>query len=149
MRIALAATAAAAVLAVSGQSYAQTNPILAPTAEPAISEAFSGGRLFFEAPSDFSNYTLRVSGPNGYFGQVFSERSVPSLRLADHGTLEDGLYTYEITASTGEIAPRPASDLGLNNGRSAEARPTLGMSQSGSFRVANGQVVVLDPSVTE
>lgn len=129
-----------------------TAPVLAQSADVArveIQEEFAGSRLSFDSVSGLSNYTLRVSGPNGYFGQVYSDRTAPSFRLADHGDVEDGLYTYEITAATSVYAPRPASEMGLDNGRSAEARPRVGTSRSGSFRVVNGQILELDPSVTE
>jgi hypothetical protein len=115
-----------------------------------IEEDFSGTRLSFSADSALSNFTLNVSGPDDYYGQIFSARVVPSFRLADHGSVPDGIYRYQITAATPERVRRASPRPDGADGREPGAGPGfVGMSQSGSFRVVNGRILELDPTVEE
>lgn len=115
-----------------------------------ISEEFSGTRLAFTADSALSNFTLTVSGPEGYRGEVYSERVAPSFRLADHGSVPDGMYHWEITAATPERA-RMASSMPVGaDGREGVSGPGfIGTSHSGSFHVVNGRILELDPLAEE
>jgi hypothetical protein len=118
--------------------------------DASFEERFSGTRLNFNVESSLSNFTLRVTGPDGYHGQVFSARSAPSYRLGDYGTVADGLYYYEMTAATTQTARMATPPVAGANGRSGQARPgTIGTATSGSFRVANGQILILDSSASE
>ncbi|WP_291844250.1 hypothetical protein [Maricaulis sp.] len=117
-----------------------------------VREEFSGTRLGFVADSSLYNFTLTVSGPNAYYGQVFSARTVPTFRLADNGDVPDGLYTYSLTAAT-PIARPAAASAGLENadgrGPNARRQAAMGVSHTGNFRVANGRILELDASAVE
>jgi hypothetical protein len=118
--------------------------------DASFEERFSGSRLNFNVESSLSNFTLRVSGPDGYHGQVFSARSAPSLRLGDYGNVPDGLYYYEMTAATTQQVRSATAPVAGADGRPAHARPgNIGTATSGSFRVANGQILILDSSASE
>lgn len=143
-RLAILAMAAGSALVFSSVGEAQS----APSAQ--MEEQFAGTRLSFAPNPDLSNFTLRVTGPDGYAGQVFSPRVVPSFRLADHGSVPDGLYTYEITAATRERVRRASPMQASANGRAPGAGTGfVGMSQSGSFRVVNGRILELDRDAEE
>ena len=141
----IAAGALATCVAVpAGISLAQSAPATH------VEEAFSGSRLVFNGGTGLSNFTLRVAGPDGYQGEVYSARVLPTLRLEDHGRVPDGLYTYELTAATQERAvvasPRPSG----SDGRPASAGVGfVGVSQNGSFRVADGRIVEIDQAAVE
>lgn len=110
-----------------------------------LSARFAGGRIYFESNPAYFNFTVSVSGPDGYFGQVFSERRAPSFRLSDHGSVEDGLYRFEITAATQELNRQASREPAGYNGRdSRNTQARVGVSFAGSFRVENGQVRVYD-----
>ncbi|WP_417476830.1 hypothetical protein [Maricaulis sp.] len=115
-----------------------------------FTEQFIGSRLSFTTDPGLSNYTLTVTGPDGYHGQIESARVAPTFRLADFGSVPDGLYSYEMTAATTEqqvLATPPVSGA---DGRSGRTRPALvGTSMSGSFRVVNGQILQMDPAASE
>jgi hypothetical protein len=121
-----------------------------PAAQPGLTEQFVGSRLSFSVDSSLSNFTLRVTGPNGYHGEVQSARVAPSFRLADFGSVPDGLYTYEMTAATAEQQVLATPSVPGADGRSGRARPALvGTSMTGAFRVVNGQILQMDPSASE
>ena len=147
----------AAVLAVSAL-IGFSGPVLAQsfrsgpveTAQPAFEPQLAGGRVAFSASPGLSNYTLRVTGPGNYTAERFSERRAPSLRLADFGELEDGLYRWSISAATSQIERRVGAEELARNGRSgSSANLYVGRQMSGSFHVRNGQIVQIDPSATE
>jgi|TARA_R110002073_G_scaffold34954_1_gene102900 hypothetical protein len=113
-------------------------------------EQFIGSRLSFRTDPSLSNYTLRVTGPDGYQGQVQSARVAPTFRLADFGSVPDGLYTYEMTAATTERQVLATPPVAGADGRSGRATPGLiGTSMTGSFRVVNGQILQMDPAASE
>ena len=88
--------------------------------------------------------SIRVTGPQGFAAAVQGS-SLQSAR-----GLPDGLYRYEITATTGTGVPRlPSNDSGLNNGRdNAAAQRDSGRYTAvvdyGVFRIVGGQVVSAD-----
>lgn len=106
-------------------------------------ERFSGGRLSFIPRAGLSNFTLRVTGPDGYQGQVFSARVAPVFRLADHGSVPDGWYTYEISA-----AMRETRRIATGEDRPAQAG-FIGVSQNGRFQIINGRIAPPDTDQTE
>jgi len=115
-----------------------------------IQENFSGTRLNFETASTLTNFSLTVTGPDGYVGEVFSARVAPSLRLGDHGAISDGLYMYQVTAATDVQAQMASPTIPGSDGRSPHARPgMIGTSKSGTFQVVNGQIFEFDQAVTE
>jgi hypothetical protein len=113
-------------------------------------ERFSGSRLTFAPRAGLSNFTLTVAGPDSYRGQVFSARVAPTFRLADHGSVPDGRYTYEITAATTERRQMASLPPAGADGREGPARPGfVGVSQTGRFLVENGRIVPFDAALTE
>lgn len=120
------------------------------TVGQAFQERFSGTRLSFTPQAGLSNFTLRVSGPEGYEGQVFSARVAPTFRLGDHGTVVDGRYSYEITAATQQRQSRANLPAAGSNGRDGVSRaPLVGVSQNGRFQVVNGRITPFDSEATE
>ncbi|WP_417490562.1 hypothetical protein [Maricaulis sp.] len=142
-----AATVVAAASLASGAALAQQARI---AGQGGYNEQFVGTRLSFSVDPSLSNFTLRVSGPNGYNGEVQSARVAPTFRLGDFGSVPDGLYTYEMTAATNErqvLATPPVAGANGRDGRQQVAR--IGTSMTGSFRVVNGQILQLDPAASE
>jgi len=67
---------------------------------------------------------------------------VPPVDLRRLGAVQDGVYTYHLTAATDE---RVNSHDQLDNGRDARASaPLKSVATSGSFRVQGGQIVKPD-----
>lgn len=100
---------------------------------------FHGTSIAFSAKNVSRNTTVTVSGPNGFHAHQFSEVGMPSIDLYKAGKVTDGVYHYEITTAVGKLVL--FTDSG-NNGRgennSHYARK--GVTQSGHFRVVNGQI---------
>ncbi|WP_323760976.1 hypothetical protein [Maricaulis sp.] len=115
-----------------------------------ISVRLAGTRLYFEGEPSFFNYSVRVTGPNGYVGEVFSARRAPSFRLSDHGAVDDGVYRYEVTAATGDVVQHSSPHSRRANGREASAQvPRIGIASDGSFRVVNGQIFASSEAESE
>lgn len=132
---------------ISAAAVAQ-QPRLAPVS--GHTEQFIGSRLSFTVDPTLSNFTLRVLGPDGYYGQVESARVAPTFRLTDFGSVPDGLYRYEMTAATSEQRVLATPPVAGADGRTGRARPALvGTSMTGSFRVVNGQILQMDPAASE
>lgn len=136
------------VLMTVGGAHGQAQSV---AADAGLSARYAGSRIYFDADPTYFNITVSVSGPNGYYGQVFSERRAPSIRLADFGSVVDGIYRFEMTAATQVYAAEPSSRAPAgHNGREPTAqRPREGVSFTGSFRVQNGQVLVFDDADQE
>jgi len=143
--------AASALIVLSGPVSAQSfrsGPV--ESAQPAFEPQLTGGRVAFNAVPGLSNYTLRVTGPGNYSAERYSERRAPSLRLADYGDLEDGIYRWSLSAATSQIERRVGAEELARNGRTGtSANLYVGREMSGSFQVRNGQIVPIDRSVTE
>jgi hypothetical protein len=143
--------AASALIVLSGPVSAQSfrsGPV--ESAQPAFEPQLTGGRVAFNAAPGLSNYTLRVTGPGNYSAERYSERRAPSLRLADYGDLEDGIYRWSLSAATSQIERRVGAEELARNGRTGtSANLYVGREMSGSFQVRNGQIVPIDQSVTE
>jgi len=131
-----------------GGAVGQTQSV---AADVGLSARYAGSRIYFDADPTYSNITVSVSGPDGYHGQVYSERRAPSFRLADFGEVADGLYRFEITAATQVYATDQSSrePAGYNGRAPTAQRPREGVSFTGSFRVENGQVLVFDDADQE
>lgn len=146
-----AVLAASAFIVFSGSVSAQSfrsGPV--ESAAPAFEPQLSGGRVAFNAVPGLSNYTLRVTGPGNYTAERHSERRAPSLRLADYGELEDGIYRWSLSAATSQIERRVGAEELARNGRSGtSANLYVGRQMSGSFQVRDGQIIPVDQSVTE
>jgi hypothetical protein len=94
----------------------------------------------FDLKGDYSNVTLSVVGPGGFHASAFSRSGAPSIDLRRHGAVEDGTYTYQLTAATGEkVKVRTRSDDGRASGMARE--PYKGVAMSGTFQVKDGAIV--------
>ena len=104
--------------------------------------SISGGQLQVQSSKSMSNKTLTVSGPNGYSATSFSTSGSPSASMSKNGAMADGLYKWQLTGSTSEMVP--SSKSGMNNGRGDAERAMVNKStsESGTFRVLNGSVVM-------
>lgn len=113
----------------------------------AADPAFGGTTLSAKPSVKMSNMTMTVTGPNGYHAKSFSQSQAPFMSLAQNGSLEDGLYNWELTGATSQRVE--ANPMGLNNGRGDAARQFAykSMTESGSFRVVNGSIVAPDGTV--
>jgi hypothetical protein len=110
------------------------------------SEQFAGTTVGFELKGGpFSHVTLSISGPNDFHASAFSRRGAPSLNLRSFGAVEDGRYTYQLTAATDEkLKIRTTLDDGRDPRTAAE--PLKGVSTSGTFNVRGGEIVKRDIS---
>ena len=126
--------------------------VSAPAVADDVRVELSGTRVSLDQSTarGLSNFTLRVSGPDGYIAEVFSRSAAPSLRLTDFGQLPDGRYVYELTAATQQTQRQVGRLRSGENGRSGVAQaPRVGMQQDGYFVVQNGRIVQFDPTETE
>ena len=74
-------------------------------------------QIGFDPGGTYSNYTLTVTGPNGFHASASSKSDVPAIDLRQIGTFDDGTYHYQLTASTDEKVPiRNALDNGRKGG---------------------------------
>ena len=98
-----------------------------------------GSEVRFSLGSDYTNATLSVSGPNGYYAKTFVKTGSPSLDLIKTGGTGDGVYTYELTVMTSktQLNKNP-----LDNGRGGvdETVTPVGVTTSGVFHVKNGAI---------
>lgn len=144
-QIVLAAVSTAVMLAstVAAQAASTAN-------DDGLSYRFSGTRIFFDANSDLFNFSVRVTGPNEYVGQVFSQRRPPSFRLGDHGDIADGVYQFEISAASRQSRRQVSAAMMRSNGRDNSNQQAFdGTQTAGSFRVVNGQILVMDETEGE
>jgi hypothetical protein len=110
------------------------------------SEQFAGTTVGFELKGGpFSNVTLSVAGPDNFHASASARRGAPTIDLRRFGPVEDGRYTYQLTAATAE---REKIRARLDNGRDARAdiEPLKGVSTSGTFNVQRGEIVKRDTS---
>jgi hypothetical protein len=136
-----AASSVAAILAVciSSPGWAQE---MKPT------KKFSETQIAIDPGAAFSNYTLTVTGPNGFHASASSRSEVPSIDLRRIGAFDDGTYHYQLTVSTSERVP--VRDT-LDNGRGGKRPETMAgsVSTSGVFQVKGGSIVKSDPGERE
>ena len=100
----------------------------------------------FEPAGKYSNYTLTVTGPNGFQASASSKSDAPSIDLRRFGTFDDGIYHYQLTASTDEkVLVRNA----LNNGRDGGSTRLRSAAKSGQFQVKDRAIVQFDPTARE
>lgn len=129
-----------AVIAIAALGLLAAAPASAETLR--ASEQFTATRLAFSVEGSYTNYTLSVSGPQGYYAQAHGARSVPTLRLADYGEVPDGQYSYLLTAATDRYQEQVSQASRLDNGRDqATTRPRVGVAMSGSFQVRDGRIL--------
>ena len=109
---------------------------------------FGDTQVGFAPAAPYTNFTLSVSGPNGFQASASAQREVPTIDLRRFGGFDDGMYNFEVTASTDEKLPvRTALDNGRDSGPSTSVLKSV--SASGVFHVAGGTITKFDPSVPE
>jgi hypothetical protein len=110
-------------------------------------QRFSETQVSFDLKGAYSNLTLTVTGPNGLHAVASSKSGSPMVDLKRLSAIDDGIYRYNLTASTDEKVPERS---GLDNGRRARADAMLkSVSASGLFQVKDGTIVKFDPSARE
>ncbi len=82
-------------------------------------EKLGGTKVGFLLKDLLGNATLTVSGPDSYHASAFSKSGALAIDLGESGRVEDGLYTYQITAATADLATVRTP---LNNGRDKEPK---------------------------
>ena len=111
-------------------------------------QKFTDTEIGFEVTGPYSNLTLTVTGPNGINARAHSRTGSPLIDLRKIGTVDDGQYNYQLTASTDDKIP---VRTGLDDGR--DGGPTTSMlksvSTSGQFQVMGGAIMKSDPSARE
>jgi hypothetical protein len=106
-------------------------------------QRFSETTLLFDIKDAYTNLTLSVSGPSGFHASASSKRGSPTIDLRRLGPLDDGPYSYQLTASSGE---KDVIRTPLENGRIRVDAPLKSVSASGRFMVKGG--VIVKPSTT-
>lgn len=102
-------------------------------------------RIGFTVQGRYTNYTLTITGPEGFVARAQGQRSAPTVRLADHGATPDGLYTYQLTAATDRIDPSARRVDQRTNGREpGVAAPLIGALMTGQFRVENDRIRIFE-----
>lgn len=103
-------------------------------------EQFSGTTISLQPQANYSNLTLRVSGPNQYSASISLPNGTPVLDLSRFGNVYDGSYSYHLTGTTGEVI----LGSGRNDGRPAKTASPYklrSVSKSGTFAVRGGSIV--------
>lgn len=110
-------------------------------------QAFTDSEIKFESGGKYSNYTLTVTGPNGFHATVAAKDAMPSLDLKRAGASDDGVYHYQLNASTDATV---ALRSNLDDGRPTR-RTTMqqGVVMSGHFELKGGTIVKVDPNARE
>ena len=105
-----------------------------------------GSEVRFSLGSEYTNATLTVSGPNGFYTQTFVKSGSPSLDLIKTGATEDGVYKYDLAVMSSETQ---VNKNPLDNGRGGvdKAVTPVGVTTSGSFRVKNGAILQAENEV--
>jgi len=131
-----AAIGLAAGLALSLPSAIHANDI-------AADQRFTNTSIGFELRGTYSNITLTIAGPRDFHASASARAGSPSIDLRRYGPLEDGVYSYQLTAA---MAERVKTRTRLNDGRDAGApiEPLQSAALSGTFRVQNGAIVKPD-----
>jgi hypothetical protein len=105
-------------------------------------------QLGFDPGGSYANYSLTVTGPNGFHASASSKTDAPSIDLRRFGAFDDGLYHYHLTASSDEKVPIRGT---LDNGRGGSPTNSMlkGVAMSGHFEVKAGTIVKHDPAAVE
>jgi hypothetical protein len=111
-------------------------------------QKFTDTEIVFEILGPYSNLTLTVTGPNGINASAHHRTGSPLIDLRKIGTVDDGQYNYQLTATTDDKIP---VRTGLDDGRDGGPTTSMfkGASTSGHFHVKGGTIVKFDPSVRE
>src|SRR5215207_7861379 len=89
-----------------------------------VTQKLTDTQIGFNLDGTYSNYSLTISGPNGFHAIAASRTDVPSIDLRLYGEYDDGVYHYQLIAASGETVPVRTA---LDNGR--EGRPANAMTK--------------------
>jgi hypothetical protein len=111
-------------------------------------QRLSDTQIGFDPSGSYGNYILTVTGPNGFHASASSKTGTPSIDLRRVGKYDDGVYNYQLTASTDEKIPVRTA---LDNGRGGAVADSMlrSVAMSGHFEVKGGTIVKHDPAATE
>jgi hypothetical protein len=138
MKSAAFGLAACLAVGISGVCWAQ---------DLKATQRLSETQIGFDPGGSYGNYTLSITGPNGFHASTSSKVGTPSIDLRRIGAFDDGIYNYQLTASTDEKIPVRNA---LDNGRSGPTDSMLkGVAMSGHFEVKGGTIVKYDPAARE
>jgi hypothetical protein len=131
--------AASLALGLSGASLAQ---------DLKVREQFKGTTVAFELGGLFGVVTLSISGPNGFHTSASARSVAPEIDLRKSGAIDDGQYSYQLTAGTDEkLRIRTPLDNGRDGGPTTER--LKGVSTSGVINVKDGVIVPRDLDAKE
>lgn len=103
----------------------------------AANVTLQGSQVSVNLGVGYSNATLSVSGPDGFYAKDYSKSGSPSIDLIRAGGTADGVYSYEVTAATSEttvnLNPMDNGRGGVDDGTSV-----VPASASGSFYASGG-----------
>jgi hypothetical protein len=105
-------------------------------------QRFEGTTVVFNVPSNVANLSLSVAGPVDFHASASARSGSPIIDLRRLGAVEDGAYTYQLSASTDEKV-RTRADL--DNGRGNKEAGFKSVATSGTFQVRNGVIVPVKP----
>ena len=110
-------------------------------------------QIGFDLGGKYTNYTLTVTGPNGFHASASSKSDAPSIDLRQVGIFDDGAYHYQLTAASDEkVVIRSTLDNGRKGGPDPVVRgvtPMKSVSASGMFYVKGGTITKFDPAERE
>jgi len=101
-------------------------------------QRFDGTTVAFTVPSNLANLSLSVAGPADFHASASARSGSPTIDLRRFGAVEDGAYTYQLSASTAEKVKTRAD---LDNGRGNKEAGLTSVATSGAFFVRNGAIV--------
>jgi hypothetical protein len=105
----------------------------------AAEQRFTETGVAFDLKRQYGNVTLTLAGPNGFYTSASTMSGSPEIDLRRFGPVDDGTYTYHLTASTDEkVKVRTRLDDGRDT-RGAE--PLRSVATSGTFQVKDGVIV--------
>jgi len=130
MKAAVIVTAAGLALGLAGAALAD---------DLKADARFSETGVGFDLKGTYSDVTLTVVGPNDFHASAHAKSGAPTLDLRRFGSVEDGTYTYQLTAASDE---KVKVRTRLDDGREARgAEPLKGVATSGTFHVKDGVIV--------
>ncbi len=108
---------------------------------------FGATDISFELKGSYSDLMLTVTGPNGLHASAAATNGSPTLDLKRLSAIDDGVYRYNLSASTGQKLPDRS---GLDNGRGRPSDTRFkAVTTSGVFEVKGGTIVKRDPAERE
>jgi hypothetical protein len=110
-----------------------------------LGQKAAGAKIAFLLKDNYSNATLTVTGPHGFHAQTSAKGGALALDLRQFGSVDDGTFTYQLTAAADEKTKVRTT---LDNGRDTREPTEIPKSatMSGTFRIVRGEIVIPDTS---